>query len=299
MKAALLALAAIFLAPAVAADATHSTTFTGGAIPYDGNATIPIDVTIECMALLAGLGGGSAFVEVVAPTWLNATSTTVSFDPMECSSTPGTLTLTKQVEVSLAPKPEAPGLVNATLNATLVYDDENPATETARSPIELPAVHVAYRPGHVLTPNGDQTFSVTNGSYSFDMTIDITANARTMIMFEDKKVTGGALLTGLQAHTFNVPEGELSKVNPVKFTAPQGAWDTVRVTFYNYSHCLDGTDCGPQVASNVTWTFKNADPGASVEPQGEKSESKGAPGLLMPAIIAALAIAALAGRRKA
>jgi hypothetical protein len=298
MKAALLALAAVLLAPLASADATHSTTFTGGAIPYDGSATIPIDVTIQCPTLLVeGLGGGSAHVEVVGPAWLSATSTTVTFDAMECSSNPS-VPLTKTVEVSLAPLPNAPGLVNATLNATLVFEDENPATEASRSPIELPAVHVAYRPGHVLTPDGDQTFTVTNGSYAFELTIDITANARTMIMFEDKKVSGGALLTGLQAHTFNVPEGEVSRVNPVKFTAPQGAWESVKVSFRTYSHCLDGTDCGPQLEKTVTWTFNNANPDATVEPSSEK-ESKGAPGLLLPSIVAALAIAALAIRRKA
>ncbi len=296
MKAALLALAVLLLAPLATADATHSTTFTGGAIPYDGNATIPIDVSIECPALVAGLGS-SARVDVVGPVWLNASSTTVMFDPMECSGNP-TGKLTKQVEVSLAPKPEAPGLVNATLNATLVYDDENPATETARSPIELPAVHVAYRPGHTMTPDGDQTFTVTDGSYAFDMKVDITANARTMIMFEDKKVSGGGLLTGLQAHIFNVPEGELNLVQPVKFTAPQGAWDSVRVSFRTYSHCLDGADCGPQLEKTVTWTFKNVGGNATVEPAGEK-ESKGAPGLLLPSMTLALALAAIAMRRKA
>lgn len=295
MKAALLALAAIVLAPLAAADPSHSTTFTGGAIPYDGVATIPVDVSIECFAMLASLGS-SAHAVVTGPTWLNATSTTVTFEPSECTGNP-TAVLTKQVEISLSASPEAPGLVNATLNATLVYQGESPASQPEQSPIELPDVHVAYRPGHVLTPDGDQTFTVTNGSYSFDMTIDIGANARTMIMFEDKKVSGGALLTGLQAHTFNVPEGETNRVNPVKFTAPQGAWESVTVSFRTYSHCLDGTDCGPQLEKTVTWTFKNASP--AVEPSSEKKESKGAPGLLLPSVLAALAFAAIAIRRKA
>lgn len=295
MKAALLALAALLLAPLAAADATHSTTFTGGAIPYDGTATIPIDVTVECPDLLVGLGS-SARVDAVGPSWLNATSTTVTFDPMECSGSPAGA-LTKQVEVSLTPLPDAPGLVNATLNATLVYDDENPATQASQSPIELPAVHVAYRPGHIMAPAGDQTFTVTDGTYTFDMQVDITANARTMIMFEDKKVSGGGLLTGLQAHVFDVPAGEVQLVQPVKFTAPQGAWETVKVSFYNYSHCLDGTDCGPQIQSNVTWTFKNANP-AVIEPAGEKKDSKGAPGPALPAVLIALALVAIMVRRK-
>ncbi len=294
MKAAFLALAAFFLAPLVAADATHSTTFTGGAIPYDGSATIPIDVSIECPTLAAGLGG-SARVDVVGPAWLKATSTTVTFDPMECSSNPAG-PLTKQVEVLLTPLPDAPGLVNATLTATLVYADENPATEPSQSPIELPAVHVAYRPGHIMTPAGDQTFTVKNGTYTFDMKVDITANARTMIMFEDKKVAGGGLLTGLQAHVFNVPAGEVQLVQPVKFTAPQGAWEIVKVSFYNYSHCLDGTNCGPQVQNNITWTFKNGGP--PIEPATENENSKDAPGPIFPAILLALALVAIVARRK-
>lgn len=300
MKAVLLALAAILFAPMAAADVTHSTTFAGGAIPYDGSATIPIQVNVGCDVILASLGG-TASVAVIGPSWLNASSTNVAFDPAECSSDPAG-EVSKQAEVTLTPNADAPGLVNATLNATIVYVGEAalppPLGGARESPVELPAVHVSYRPGHAMTPDGDQTFTVTNGSYAFDMKVGITANARTMIMFEDKKVSGGGLLTGLQAHIFNVPEGELNLVQPVKFTAPQGAWDSVRVSFRTYSHCLDGTDCGPQLEKTVTWTFKNAGDNATVEPAGEK-ESKGAPGLLLPSMTLALAAAAIALRRKA
>ena len=298
MKGFLVALAAILLLPAAAADVTHSTTFQGGAIPYDGNATIPIDVSVGCEVILASLGG-SASVKVVAPAWLNATSTTVSFDPSECAGIPAgseVPRVTKQADVTLTPAPDSPGLVNATLNATIVYVGEAPMSEPRNSFVALPDVHVAYRPGHVMTPDGDQTFTVTNGTYSFDMTVDITANARTMIMFEDKKVTGGGLLTGLQAHVFDVPAGEVQLVQPVKFTAPTGAWETVKVSFYNYSHCLDGTDCGPQVQNNITWTFKNGGP--PVEPATENEESKDAPGPVFPAILLALALVAIVARRK-
>lgn len=299
MKGFLVALAAILLLPTAAADVTHSTTFEGGAIPYDGTATIPIDVSVGCDVILLS-GGGSADVQVAGlPAWLNATSTTVTFELTECSGDPGGAVV-KQAELTLTPAPDAPGLVNATLNATIVYVGEAPGPlgEARVSPVELPAVHVAYRPGHVMTPAGDQTFTVTNGTYTFDMKVDITANARTMIMFEDKKVVGGGMLTGLQAHVFNVPEGEVSLMQPVKFTAPQGEWDTVRVMFYNYSHCLDGTDCGPQVAQNITWTFKNANPGAAVGPASEKEDSKGAPGFAVPGALVALAAVAMLLRRR-
>lgn len=295
--AALLAIAVALLAPAATADVTHSTTFTGGAIPYDGSVTIPIQVTVGCDVILGSLGG-SASVVVVGPAWLNTTSTTVTFGPTDCSGGP-TAEVSKEAEVILTPAPDAPGLVNASLNGTITYIGEvaNPLTP-GPSPVELPAVHVAYRPGHLMTPNGDQTFTVTNGSYSFDMTVDVTANARTMIMFEDKKVSGGGLLTGLQAHVFNVPEGEIQLVQPVKFTAPEGAWDTVKVSFRNYSHCLDGADCGEQLEKSVTWTFTNANP-TDIEPASEKKDAKGAPGPLLPATLLALALAAVVVRRKA
>ncbi len=294
---ALAAVAAILLAPAASADVTHSTTFTGGAIPYDGSATIPIQVIVGCDLILANLGG-SASVAVVGPSWLNASSTTVSFDPAECAAGLPASEVSKQAEVTLTPSPNAPGLINATLNATIVYVGEAPTSEGSESPVELPPVHVSYRPGHVMTPDGDQTFTVTNGTHSFDMKVDITANARTMIMFEDKRVQGGGLLTGLQAHVFNVPAGEVLLVQPVKFTAPQGAWDTVKVSFRNYSHCLDGTDCGPQVEKTITWTFKNGNATAA-EPAGEKQDSKDAPGPVFPVILVALALVAIAARRKA
>jgi hypothetical protein len=300
MKAAFLALAAVLLAPLAAADVSHSTTFEGGAIPYDGSATIPIQVSVGCDVILGSLGG-AASIAVIAPAWLNATSTTVTFDPMECAADPTVEAITKQADVTITPAADAPGLVNATLNATIVYVGEAPGPlgEARESPVMLPEVHVAYRPGHLLTPSGDQTFTVTDGTYAFDMTMDITANARTMVMFEDKKVTGGGLVTGLQAHVFNVPNGERNLVQPVKFTAPQGAWDQVKVTFRNYSHCLDGTDCGDQLTQIVTWTFKNGNPAAAAEPASEKAESKGAPGLMLPSLLGILALAAVALRRKA
>ena len=296
MKGFLVALAAILLLPTVAADLNHSTTFEGGAIPYDGTATIPIMVEVGCDIVLM-TAGGSASVQVTGlPTWLTAESTVLSFDTMECTNPLGNVT--KQADLVLTPAADAPGLVNATLNATIVYDGEAPGPlgDPRLSPVTLPDVHVSYRPGHVITPTGDQTFMVANGSYAFDMKVDITANARTMIMFEDKRVQGGGMLTGLQAHVFDVPAGERSLVQPVKFTAPQGEWDTVRVLFYNYSHCLDGVDCGPQVASNVTWTFKNAGAAAAVTEDGG---SKDAPGPLLPVTLGCLALAALLVRRKA
>ncbi|MFA5943535.1 MAG: hypothetical protein WC876_03610 [Candidatus Thermoplasmatota archaeon] len=297
MKGLLVAFAAVLILPAAAADVTHSTTFKGGAIPYDGNATIPIQVSVGCDVVLAS-GGGSADVQVAGqPTWLNATSTTVAFDPSECLMDPAGAVV-KQADLVLTPMPNAPGLVNVTLNATIVYVGEAPGPlgEPRLSPIELPTVHVAYRPGHLMTPDGDKTFPVTNGTYTFDMKVEITANARTMIMFEDKRVQGGGLLTGLQAHVFNVPAGETNLVQPVRFTAPQGAWDTVKVSFRNYSHCLDGTDCGPQVEKTITWTFTNTGP--AVEPATETNDSKDAPAPLLPAILMTLALVVAVARRK-
>lgn len=144
---------------------------------------------------------------------------------------------------------------------------------------------VAHLPGHTLDPAGDQVFDVTGATLGFDLEVAIQANARTMVMFEEKQVTGTASPTGLKAYIFDVAGGERTLTNRIVFTAPESAWEEGTVSFYNYSPCLGGEGCGEQFPQRITWTLRNmAGPGPTLEP--DSKDSPGPPILLLVALIA-------------
>lgn len=292
------ALAALLLLQVASANpggGEHAGGFEGVVLPPDGTAVLPVEVSMGCDTIVRS-GGGSADVQATSSAaWLGATSTTVTFDPSECLAGP-TGTIVKQAELTLTPAADAPGLVVATLEASIVYVGEAPAPMggTTQTPVFLPDVQVAYRPGHALSPGGDQAFTVLGGSHSFNLTIEVTSNAQTMVLFEDQKAIGGGLVSGLQPLAFDVAAGNGRLVQPVTFTAPAEAWESVLFTFRNSSRCADAAQCAPQLQQNVTWTFTNGD--AATAQAGK--DAKGAPGPLLPSILAALGLTLIAVRRR-
>ncbi|HET6399030.1 MAG TPA: hypothetical protein VFH47_05700 [Candidatus Thermoplasmatota archaeon] len=304
MRNRILLLAGITLAWAlpVQADVSATTAFAGGEIAHDAPTMVPITVDVGCDLALRTAGGTVTVEFQDLPEWLTASPQSMEVDPAAC--VPGVDgSITQDVPMELTPSPDAPGLVPAILNASVTYTGEvtEPtgqvsAPETAF--VETPATMVAYRPGHTMQPDGDQTFQVPgNEPYSFDLQLDIQANARTMIMFEDRTISDpNALINGLKAQIYDVPAGQTSETRKVTFTPPSGPWESVAVTFRTYSHCLDGENCGNQLERTVTWTFVNA--GGEAPPAEEpESGSKDAPGPALVIVLVAL-VAALAARRR-
>ena len=256
---------------------------------------VPFNVTLQCS--LIATKGGTVNVDVAATDaalWLNVTPARVAFPLTDCVTGQRT-SLTKPGAVTLTATPDAPGLqpFNLTLVAQVVGSTEK-ATSLKESLV------LAYKPGHVLTPAGDQTFRVTEATYAFPLRIDVTANTQTMVMFENKTVDVGAL-DGLRAYTFDVLGGERNVTYNVLYTPPEFNWTEARVKFHTYSHCLVGANCTSKLEQNLTWTFLNEQPpkptpetSSTAPSSGGKSPSVGA----VVALSAALVVALYGRRRK-
>lgn len=292
--AALLVLVATILVPSALAGVSGSSQLATDVLAYDGPTTITVTVTVGCDLALT-TGGGTATLSMDAlPSWLTAAPTTVDVDPVAC--VPGVQgNITQQAAITVTPAADAPGLRPTHLNATVAYKGKLQGEETAEIPIG--PVVVAYRPGHKITPEGDQTFTVPSSEqYSLDMSIEVTANARTMVMFEDKALSDpNALVNGLKAHTYDVPAGETKETRKVVFTPPEGPWESVTVKFRTFSHCLDGVDCDEQNVRDVTWTFQNQSPDSI--PPTTTEDAKAAPGATGLWVVLVVVVAALARRR--
>lgn len=246
---------------------------------------VPFNVTLDCAVIAQK--GGSANVDVSldkAPAWITAQAARVSFAAADCVTGAKT-TLTRPGTIQLAAAADAPGLepFSVTLSAAVTGSTEK--TTAKKDDLVL-----GYRPGHALSPPGDQTFRVTQATYAFELAINVTANAQTMVMFEDKTVDLGSL-DGLRAMTFDVANGERAITYNVLYTPPTGNWTQAKVTFRTYSHCLVGDGCDPQLASTITWTFLNEQPPS---PNDAGNPSDPAPGGQSPSVGGALTLALVA-----
>jgi hypothetical protein len=272
----------VALLPAAAADAAGRSAFQGHELSHSEPTPVPVEVVLGCDLVLT-TGGGTATVAMpFLPPWLAAAPQSVTVEPADC--VPGVAgNVTRAVTLQVTPASDAPGLVPANISATIQYTGSLRGASQAN--VSLPEVVVAYRPGHALVPAGDQEFRVPgNRSFSFDLEIQVTANARTMVMFEDKAVSDPeAMLVGLKAETYDVNAGHRGERRKVTFTPPEGPWEEVTVGFRTFSHCLDGERCGNQMEQNVTWRFVNDAPAADPPAKGASA----------PAALAALG--ALAG----
>ncbi|MGB1585779.1 MAG: hypothetical protein ACPHID_01880 [Thermoplasmatota archaeon] len=290
MKRIILATLTLALIPAVSAQIPASDFDLAAAVDEvyldpAGTTSIDVEVTLGCALILQGLEQSSISVDATLPSWISTTPATIAVSLADCAGDED-LIITKTGSVGLTPSADAPGLEPFNVDLQASFNDASGTATTAEATIE--GLAVDYVPGHTMTPNGDQTFQVENGSYSFTLDLDIAANARTMVMFEDRVVSGGTL-NGLTHKIFEVPTGETSTTYTVTWTAPEGEWTEETVTFYTYSHCLDREGCDPTNEANPVWTFVNANPGVSA-PRGEGDAAKGIPGpgsfLLMLVLVA-------------
>ncbi len=271
-------LVALLLAIAPAQALSLSASAPGTYIDPMGSMDITVDVTVDCADIVSAGGSLDAALTAEVLDGVDVTGETVSFAVSDCS--PPSSTVTKQGTVTLTPTDSAAGLTP--FDAKIISGDEQTTVE---------GLAVDYKPGHTMSIEGDQTFEVTGGYIEFPLDLTITANAKTMIMFEEKSVSTG-LLDGLAHKVFDVAANETSATYTVSWTAPEGGWENATVSFYTYSHCLDKTEgCDPQFESRPTWTFINMDPHGT-ETEGEKES----PSFALPLLIVGLALVALRRR---
>lgn len=281
----------LLLVPAVAAQApteTFELDFTGpDLLTPDGETVYAGNLTVGCGIVLENNGEADAHVEAHGlPVGINASVAELHFGIENCL---GAEEVTKPFEITVT----TDGAVGLVPFAFMLEAEVGEGGEVVASATQ--EVMVDYVPGHTVDPEGDRVFTVDGGTYEFPLHIEITANAKTMVMFEDKTVSGTASLNGLKATIFDVGGGQTNETFDIVFTAPTEAWTEETVTFYTYSHCLDKEDCGENNAQTITWTFQNANPGAT--PSGDEPVGEESPG--MPLFAAILGIAVLVWRKRA
>lgn len=250
-----------------------------------------VDVTVEaaCALILQEAGSSDVTVSVDGEGYVTADDATVELDATECvGSTSGIIS--GDGTVTLEPVDDTLGLkaFNITFSASL---GESSDTD------EVQGVQLDYLPGHDMDPAGDQTFDVTNGTITFPLEVEITANAKSMVMFERISASAGSV-SGFSSMVFDVPNDVREETFQVKWTAPSGDWDEETVTFYTYSHCLDDTNtlpCDEHQPADVTWTFVNA--GGSSGDNTTGGDDKDSPGLPLVGAVVAIGLVALARRR--
>lgn len=273
--------AALLLVPAAVA---QTDSFTGVQLEADdppaagsgASTQIPVTVTLGCFGVVLGAGGQDVTVAASGevPAWLNVTAQTVSFSAQDCADA-GNLEAAKDANVTVSLAPDAPGLETASIDLVASYEGADGEAVTSNDePVE---VSVNYTPGHSVSP-GSQTFRVTEVPHSFNVTLEVTANAETMVMFRDQTFDGPGTVSGLQAKTFDVAAGETSATRMVTFEPTSDDWQNVTLSFEHFSHCIgdeplcDGAETG---ITPVTWRFTNemADAGGN---GGDGEDSPGA-----------------------
>ncbi len=290
---ALLLLATALVAPNVSAQGpfagiTLTATPPTETIAYMGSIEVPFSVKVGCSTLVQhGLGSQSPTPKLTvhadeAPRGLTVKEATLTFsDPSPCAT--GSGFITKNDKVTFMVDASAAGVV--TQNVTLLAhfgDAESDAGEFV-----VPFT-VAYHSNYTVLPDVTFPLKVMNGTATFHVTITQNSNARSMVMIEDVKETGGKI-SGLGSVPYNSPE---TKKFTVTYKAPLGPWTEQKVTFTSYGHflLLDQRAGSFTDAKPTTWTFTN---GGGEAPQG--TTSKASP---LPLPFLALAGAALIAARR-
>lgn len=261
-------------------------------VPAGGSMELFADVTMDCSFIV--LRGGSAQVDYTfegLPDGVGANASSTDLDGTDCLAGLPASSLTRNVTVTVTASRDAAGLVP--FDFTILASGES-LSGSAEGSGTFQDVMVDYGPGHAIDP-GDATFEVTGGEVSFNLTVSVSANAKTMVMFEDVERPSGARLDGLKSVTFDVAEGHREEVLPITFKAPSGDWDELAVTFTHVSHCQEGEECDPLGHEEVTWTFTNAGGAAPADDEGDSKES---PGPVAGLLVLALVGLALRARRR-
>lgn len=247
-------------------------------VPAEGSTSIEATVTVDCALAIAEMGTTQVAIAGTADN-LTVGTDSMTIDPQACLTGMGSIS--KVANLTLTANPAAPGLtpIPITVAATLGTTNGSDTTD----------VTVAYRPGHTITPDVTFPVTVTGESFTFNLTLEYTGNARSMIMFEDQDCEG-CTVTGLQPIIRQPPATETIQVT---FKPAAKDWDNATFEFRNFSHyLLESGDAGdPELEEFITWTFVQGDPPG-------KENGKDSPGLGLVALLAGLAAAAVVVRRR-
>lgn len=235
---------------------------------------LSFNLTVSCQDFLDEgtlTGGGSAEYTVTVtepPAWLNATDATVTFDATGCVTNP-TGSLQESGSIDLATAAGAPGMTPTTI--TLSTDDGGATQDTD--------VQVEYVKGYMLLfPADEFPLEIGGEAETFNATIHLFANARSMAMFQVVEKPEYLSVSGLPDFK-TVGDDELAgdlefmQEYPITVTPPSsGSWEEDSITFTTWSHFLDDGDMKTE-DETITWTFTNAAPA-----QANGDDSNDSPG---------------------
>ncbi len=257
------------------------------ALPPGSTTELTVTGTVNCQDFVTS---GSQTINVAlttdAPAEWGAQDGTLTFNAgPDCLNPAGTTSTTGTV--SFTPNGTAMGLIPEIITITASGDADATFTRNEQ-------IWVDYQPGHVMETDIDFPYTLTDDVLVFNLTVTVTANTDSMVMFERLTTSAGSV-TGLGNEQFFFTAGEApTRVKTVTWTPPSGDWDNATIEFYNYSHCLifDFGDCGAHFEQNLTWTILN---GGTPTPTGDEGEDS--PGAGLVAILAAIAAIVVARRR--
>lgn len=275
-------------------------------IPYAGNATFPVTVTVGCGTVVIHSDNPKVTVSIdPMPAWLTAAPMEFDFTPSQevldsCATGQGFASQTLPFPIVL--KESAPGIVEQTLNFTAKMSSAtSPANEVGDAK-DTAAIQVQFHPSYTITPSVSFPLKVDGCKATFDVVLANSANAPSMIMIEEKRESTGSL-AGIGPETFDpaAHNGTHSVTQKIVFSTPPGNWTTAQVTFKAYSHFLINPGYGAgefRGQQNITWTFtKGSTEGCQVGPDNGTTTAP-SPAPMLAAYVAVLALGAVVASRR-
>lgn len=262
-------------------------------IPYEGSATLPINVTVGCID--AQQDGTVSIAAGDQPSWLTISAPDITVMPgAECLPAG---TITQAGSITLSVSKDAPGVIEHSIDfvATVNTKNSDPPTQAKFS--------VAYFSIYTLVPEPKFPLEVTQKVTKFNVTGTQSSNAPSMIMVDGTMTaSNGALVSGIASLQYNNTAGTPdTKTYTVTFTAPSGSWDNSTISLRTFGHFnFAGQGGDPMDYKNFTWEIHNGGvSGGGDGDGGGGGGKKGIPAAPAPLMsLALLAFAAFVARRR-
>ncbi|HEX2067047.1 MAG TPA: hypothetical protein VHI93_09570, partial [Candidatus Thermoplasmatota archaeon] len=192
-------------------------------IPYKGNVTIPVAVTLPCSLVVyaqaaAPLDSDHIHVEVAdKPSWVVAEE--LELGPVgaaDCAGAEASHTYSGSLPLGVAAS--APGVVPQTLNFTAEYAGVPSDTKSL-------SVSIQFRADYDVVPSIRFPYTMQGGQADFTVSVTSRGNARNMVMVEEVDASTGTF-SGLGSVVY---ESAAPQTFQVSYKAPEGCWTTATV----------------------------------------------------------------------
>lgn len=291
-------LAALMLTPAASAQLGEVNVdidgALAGALDPQGSTDVNFTLHVGCDILLEEGGSATFTVSTDLPAEFGAESKDVDVSADQDCLLGGSGDREVSDTLTITPVDGAMGNNKTTFTLTATGAGESGEAENSDQ------VWIGYLPGHELDPEIEFPYTMTAADgpeLVFNVTVTITANSNTMVMFEQADATPGDV-TGLAHEVFNLKTGDArERTKTVTFIPPADDWENATISFFNFSHCLDsGFECGNEMEQDISWTITNG--GVSTDSGGNGGgEDSPSPGVFT-LLLGLLGAAFIAARRR-